>query len=187
VILATHLIFCAYGFWLPNDPRGSWSEKVVAWELFQYGDTTKTSTRQSVAHRQHDWQRRLAAKSALKDPPVIFSGLQARAIGRGFARAAAESGYVVYACCILPEHVHAVIKRHEKPAVQIVGHLKSAATKRLTEERICPDSKVWARGSWQVFLENPQEVQRAVRYVQNNPIRANKAPQRWSFISLYAS
>ena len=25
-VLAYHLIMTAYGFWLPNEPRGSWSE-----------------------------------------------------------------------------------------------------------------------------------------------------------------
>ncbi len=34
MIVAYHSIFCAYGFWLPNDPRGSWSDFVGAWELF---------------------------------------------------------------------------------------------------------------------------------------------------------
>jgi hypothetical protein len=28
MILAFHAIFGAYGFWLPNDPRGSWSDFV---------------------------------------------------------------------------------------------------------------------------------------------------------------
>ena len=27
-----HLILPMYGFWLPNDPRGSWSEYVRRWE-----------------------------------------------------------------------------------------------------------------------------------------------------------
>lgn len=27
-MLGAHVIFGAYGFWLPNDPRGSWSEFV---------------------------------------------------------------------------------------------------------------------------------------------------------------
>jgi hypothetical protein len=36
-LLAAHIIFTAYGFWLPNDPRGSWSEWVAAWELFRFG------------------------------------------------------------------------------------------------------------------------------------------------------
>jgi len=28
MVLGTHLILTAYGFWLPNDPRGSWSDFV---------------------------------------------------------------------------------------------------------------------------------------------------------------
>lgn len=30
-----HAIFSAYGFWLPNDPRGSWSDFVRAWHFFK--------------------------------------------------------------------------------------------------------------------------------------------------------
>ena len=36
-VLAYHAIFTAYGFWLPNDPRGSWSSYVRSWELFLAG------------------------------------------------------------------------------------------------------------------------------------------------------
>jgi hypothetical protein len=44
MILASHVIFSTYGFWLPNDPRGSWSDFVGAWELFRFGPATKTDT-----------------------------------------------------------------------------------------------------------------------------------------------
>jgi hypothetical protein len=36
-VLAYHVVFGAYGFWLPNDPRGSWSDFVASWELFRAG------------------------------------------------------------------------------------------------------------------------------------------------------
>ena len=42
-----HAIFGAYGFWLPNDPRGSWSDFVGAWELFRFGPTTKSLERKT--------------------------------------------------------------------------------------------------------------------------------------------
>jgi len=58
MILGYHVIFGAYGFWLPNDPRGSWSDFVGAWELFRYGAATKTNTTVSVAGRRH-WVRRI--------------------------------------------------------------------------------------------------------------------------------
>src|SRR5438270_5776341 len=80
-----HIIFSAYGFWLPNDPRGSWSDFVGSWELFRYGSATKTAETRSLAHRAHDRALRQAAKSALKYPPLQFNGLQARAVARGFA------------------------------------------------------------------------------------------------------
>src|SRR3954454_16456949 len=96
MVLAYHVSLSFYGFWLPNDPRGSWSDFVASWELFRYGPATKVSTRQSVAHVWHDRQRRLAAKRTLKYPPVLLSGAQARAVGHGLQIAAEESRYPVH-------------------------------------------------------------------------------------------
>src|SRR5881275_2361378 len=98
MILGYHVIFSAYGFWLPNDPRGSWSDFVGAWELFRFGPATKVDTRSSVAHQPHDREMRLAAKQALLHPPVSFSGLQARAVARGFAECSRRGGLRVWAC-----------------------------------------------------------------------------------------
>src|SRR5579859_4776723 len=89
-VLVAHVIVTAYGFWLPNDPRGSWSDFVGSWELLRYGPATKTVERRSVAHREHDRGIRVAAKTALRRPAVAFSGLQARAVGRGFGRCVAR-------------------------------------------------------------------------------------------------
>ena len=64
MIVGYHVIFSAYGFWLPNDPRGSWSEFVGAWELVLAGGrTTKTDERCSLARRPHDRKRRLTGKA----------------------------------------------------------------------------------------------------------------------------
>ena len=49
MILAFHFILSAYGFWLPNDPRGSWSEIVRNFELLRFGPATKVSTTRSLA------------------------------------------------------------------------------------------------------------------------------------------
>ena len=49
-----HLIMTAYGFWLPNDPRGSWSEFVASWELYKFGAATKTNEKRSLARDPHD-------------------------------------------------------------------------------------------------------------------------------------
>lgn len=181
-----------YGLGLPNDPRGSWSGFVGAWELFRFGRATKVQTRRSVAHRPHDAARRLAAKAALKYPPVRLTGLQARAVARGFAAGARKLGLAVPACSILPEHVHLVVARHRLPVERVVNLLKGAAARRLTDEGIHPlrafstpagrAPKVWARGLWKVYLDSGADVRRAIEYVAGNPAREGLPPQRWSFV-----
>lgn len=38
MVLAHHLILTGYGHWLPNDPRGSFSETIAAGKLIPAGD-----------------------------------------------------------------------------------------------------------------------------------------------------
>ena len=197
MVQAYHLIFCAYGFWLPNDPRGSWSDFVGAWELLRFGTATKTDTRRSVAGVAHDRVVRQAAKRELKHPPVHFTGRQAQSIGRGFASFAQRSGVNVLACSILPEHVHMVVSRHRFRAEQIANLLKGAATRQLSSDRLHPfDSSqptndrlpnMWARGQWKVFLNSEADISRAVRYVQDNPLKEGKQRQRWGFVRTVAA
>src|SRR5437868_1302031 len=146
MVLASHGIFSAHGFWLPNDPRGSWSDFVRSWELFRYGPATKTTERRSLAYDPHDHDLRERAKTALKYPPVLFTGEQARAIATGFARAIHESNYRILACSILPDHVHVVPQRHEYPVERIIGHLKARATQQLVAEGLHPFARLITNG-----------------------------------------
>jgi REP element-mobilizing transposase RayT len=196
MVLAYHVIFTAYGFWLPNDPRGSWSRFVAAWELLLAGGkATKTSNRRSHAAEPHDHEQRMQVKEALKYPPVEFTGKQALAIGHGFAQAIKEAGYVVYGCSILPTHVHLVIGRLSRNINVVVGHLKAKGTHRLREEGVHPFEKhvrddgavpsCWAEGCWKVFLDTPEDMRRAIDYVQENPVKEGKPKQNWSFVTAY--
>jgi REP element-mobilizing transposase RayT len=156
MVIASHVIFGAYGFWLPNDPRGSWSDFVGSWELFRYGRATKTTETRSLAARPHDRQQRQAAKSALKRSPVHFNELQREAVVRGFADYAKRSKLQIHACAILPDHVHLVLARHRLEVESLVVHLKGAATRQMTEAQIHPfdpPEKCFACGEWKVFLQ----------------------------------
>jgi REP element-mobilizing transposase RayT len=193
MVLGSHVIFGAYGFWLPNDPRGSWSDFVGAWELFRYGPATKTNTTRSVAGHAHDTARRLAAKRSLKRTAVTFSGLQARAVAYGFADYGERSGLVILACSVLPDHVHLVLRRHRLTVERLVIQLKGAATRRLIEDGIHPfrdlpyknglPPKCFARGEWKVFLNTNDEIRRAIRYVEQNPLKEGLPRQRWRFVT----
>jgi REP element-mobilizing transposase RayT len=192
MVQAYHAIWGTYGFWLPNDPRGSWSAFVASWEIFRYGAVVPAGTRFSRASAEHDFRKRMAAKTALKYSAVVLDGVSARAAGRGFARAVEASGYGVLACAIMPDHVHVVIRRHEQDIERMVGHLKGRASTLMEEETVHPlmrfrgrDGRVptaWAEGCWKVFLNTEEEIERAVGYVKENPLREGLRAQRWSFV-----
>ena len=192
--LAYHVILSFYGFWLPNDPRGSWSEFVGAWELLRYGGrATKVDTSASLARQTHDRTRRLEARRRLKYPPVRLTGSQARAVATGFHRAAIEGAYVIHACAILPDHVHLVIARHPRAISQIVAHLKGRATQQLLAEGLHPLARFegvdgaipspWARKYWKVFIDETRWVLNAIGYVEGNPTKEGKRRQRWKMIA----
>ena len=117
MVLAYHVTFGAYGFWLPNDPRGSWSDYVYAPRLRHFGPPTKVDTRRSVAGMDHNHAKRLAAKKALKYPPVEFNEIQIETISRGFATAVKETGLSVFSCAIMPDHVHFVYAAQKRKRI----------------------------------------------------------------------
>ena len=173
MIVGYHVIFAAYGFWLPNDPRGSWSKFVGSLDLYYAaGAATTTTDPRSLARKSHDRQKRLAGKAALKHRPVQFTGVQARAIGRGFSQYLLQSDDPVWACAIMPDHVHFVIGRSHLQVEKLVIQLKAAATRQLVEEDLHPfstgadtqdrSSKCFVRGQRIVFLE-PGDVRRAIK------------------------
>ena len=198
MVLGYHIILSAYGFWLPNDPRGSWSEWIRKWEVLLYGQATKVTTTRSVANRPHDREERLKAKDALDYPPVVFTGLQCREIGNGFASEVQKCGYTVWACAVLPTHTHLVVARHRYKSERIMLRLKAAATTRLVEcgmhpfqEFRDPDTgrcpRCWSQGGWKVYLDSPEDIVRSVGYVEDNPGKEGKPRQRWTFVTPYKS
>lgn len=57
-----HLILPIYGFWRPNDPRGSWSRFVAKWEIARFGEPRRTFERRclrelSAAKGRHECGR----------------------------------------------------------------------------------------------------------------------------------
>ena len=192
-IIAYHTVFGAYGFWLPSDPRGSWSRYVWADRLKPFGPPQPIVA--SYEPTATDEEVRARMKLELRYPAVRFSGLQARAVARGFAAIIQRLGSVVYATAIMPDHVHLVAARQEMYAESIAGYLKRAASRQLRKEKLHPLASYadgrgrlpspWEEHGWKVFLHTPEEIELAMEYVNNNPIEAGLPRQRWSWIKRY--
>jgi REP-associated tyrosine transposase len=196
MVLAYHAIITTYGFWLPNDPRGSWSDFVRAWELFWYGGATKVDATRSVARAPHNRALRELQKTALLYEEVCFDGKQAQCVGLGFKSRIFKSGYQILACSILQQHVHLVLARHRFHVEFMINQLKGAATRALSDAGLHPLQNYrnkhgaipspWTVGLWKVFLDSPEAIRRAIKYVEENPLREGKPKQRWSFVMPYA-
>ena len=170
-----HIILPHYGFWLPNDPRGSWSEFVASWELARFGETTRHLDQRTLASLSaEELAVREAARKALHYPPVTLTGPQALSIANGFKDQATKSDYAIWACSILPEHTHLVIARHR------IHPLQQCAKqgKRLPG--------MWARHQWKSFLDSDEAIENAINYVIENPIKEGKPRQNWRWLTPYA-
>ncbi|MCA9162376.1 MAG: transposase [Planctomycetales bacterium] len=186
-----HVIWGTYGFWLPNDPRGSWSDFVYSWEIARFGKATKSSDRSVVDPKQYATWRAVARRS-LKNPPVKLTGSQALEAARGFARFTEKSNLTVWACSILPEHVHFVLGRHHYKIESAANLLKGEATRQLIETGLHPMAEhrtskgrwpsMWGESQWIVYLDTEEAIENAIRYVEENPEREGMKRQRWSFV-----
>ena len=195
MILAYHVTISCYGFWLPNEERGSWSTFVHSYELAIFGDINPANTPRSLAGNPYDHDKKKAMQAALMYPPVILTGHQAVTIARGFQFRAEASGIPIYACAIMPDHIHLVLGRFRYKAEQMVNLLKGSATIQLNKENRHPLAEYvdshgstptpFAKGLWKVFLDSPEDVRRAIRYDENNPVRAGLKPQVWDFVQPY--
>ena len=197
-ILSVHLCWGTYGFWLPNDPRGSGSKEVWAPELRPFGPATFVEDRAKSRGRVlHDRRLRLEAKKHLQRPAVLFIGLQARAVARGFAELLKEIDIRCHACTVLPDHVHLVVGPSEIPAHVLTIRLKQHATRQLKDEGIHPFQhlldedgevpKCWQRGGWKVYLFDEARVRQTIRYVEDNPLKEGKPKQNWNFVTPFGS
>jgi len=193
-IHAVHLCWGSYGFWLPNDPRGSGSETVWADHLKPFGEATFVPDRKrSRARTGHDKPLRFAAKRALLRPAVLFNGHQAKCAALAFGEYAERIDLPIWACTVLPDHVHLVVAPCGIRARDLSARFKAAATKALKEQGLHPFGhledesgdvpKCWQMKDWSVFKYDPDAVRQVIRYVEDNPLKEGKPKQTWHFVT----
>jgi REP element-mobilizing transposase RayT len=195
-VIGFHVIGCTYGFWLPNDQRGSGSDCVRNPVLRPFGPATKINHRRSVASAPFDPQIRRLAREALDYPVVELDGRQVAAIGRGVTREIEQfRAASVHAFAQLPNHFHFVCGPCRYDIRRFEGRLKGAATRQLLEEGIHPlqtfrdrEGRIpspWSVKPWVVYLFTSEDIVRSIDYVNRNLVRARMKPQQYSFIVPY--
>jgi REP element-mobilizing transposase RayT len=186
LVIAYHLIWTAYGWWLPNDPRGSGSSVIRSDLLAELGELHQGRKRVQPPGRE---VRAFYANAAdlLRHAPLTFDEPARAVIAAAFAEVMAQQKYTCYACAIMPDHVHILVRKHKHLAEEMVDHLKETSRIRLIEagqRSILHPTWTDGRG-WKVFLEHPDEIRRTIRYIENNPLPLRLPKQAWPFVKPY--
>ena len=185
IVIAYHLIWTVYGWWLPNDPRGSCSRTIHVDALRQLGELHYGRKRVQPASR--DIRAFYAeARTLLKFPLLQLDALGIRSCAAGFAEAMLTCGYTCYACAILFDHVHLIIRKHKHSAEEMIENLQRSSRSRLIADGFrAREHPMWCVGGWKIFLDHPDEVRRTMGYVENNPLPYRMPIQRWEWVSAY--
>lgn len=96
--------------------------------------------------------------------------------------------YTCYACAIVSNHIHLLIRTHKHDSLTIWTHFAEGIRRRLRlrfHSQIAPGHPVISDRPYKVFLYTPPEVWQRINYIQKNPLKENLPAQRWTFVTLY--
>jgi hypothetical protein len=94
--------------------------------------------------------------------------------------------YTCWAAAVLPEYVHLLVRRHRDKAEEMTAVCQSASRGELIAAgRRGPTHPVWGGPGRKVFLNTVEEVRRVMRYIRENPGKAGRPEQPWSWVVEY--
>lgn len=186
-IIGHHLIWTLYGHWLSNDLRGSGSIEIRDKKFADLGPIhhgRKPEHLQPSRQKLREFHKR--AEPLLNFPPFWLDAAKRQVVGEVFGEVVAEKGYTVWACAVLSNHAHLLIRRHRDDALTM-WHTFGDAIRLLLREypEIIAEHPVFSERPYKVFLHNPQEVRSRVIYVERNPEKEGLERQEFPFVQVY--
>jgi type I restriction enzyme R subunit/putative DNA methylase len=112
--------------------------------------------------------------------------------------------YELLAWCVMPNHVHVLVDVRMMPLWKMVAAWKKFVSRKggewMRSERRSPDRREqlqtnnapnwssalrWQREYWDTFMRNEDQQRKAIRYLENNPVKAKLCRQaaEWPFSS----
>jgi REP element-mobilizing transposase RayT len=127
------------------------------------------------------------AAELLKHPTLRFDEGERSIIAEAFGGTIAAERYTCYACAVMPDHVHLLIRKHKHTAEEMASNLIAASRAKLIDaKRREPGHPTWTAGDgWNVFLEHPDDARRVIGYIERNPIKIGLPEQNWAFVKPY--
>jgi hypothetical protein len=187
MIIAHHLIWTLYAHWLANDLRGSGSTELYDAKFEPLGPIYHGRKPRHLQPSRAELRAfHKMAEPLLNFPRFWMDEAKRHAIRDAISQVVSERKYTVWACAILSNYAHMVIRRHRDDALAIWHAVADAARLALRE---FPDvgrgHPVWSTRPYKVFLRTPDEVRGRITYVEGNPEKEGLPAQRCDFVQSY--
>lgn len=185
MVIAYHLIWTAYGYWLPNDPRGSMSKTIASDVIAELGKLHYGRKKVQPSAREIR-EFRDSARGMLKHEILNFKQTEFPIIADALANTIREQNYRCYACAIMPDHIHILIRKHKHQAEDMLDHFQASTRLQFrTRKQRREDHPVWGGPGWKVFLDTPDSIRRTIGYIEGNPPQWRLPRQNWPFVKEY--
>jgi REP element-mobilizing transposase RayT len=145
-------------------------------------DPTKAETRAQAAREQRrkleDYLDRSHGECFLRDPRIA-------ALMESTLRFHHAQRFHLFAWIVMPNHVHALFKVGDTtPLSKIIQNWKSISA--VAANRLLGRSgEFWQADYWDTFMRNDEQTRKAIRYIENNPVKAkfSRTADEWPFSS----
>jgi REP element-mobilizing transposase RayT len=137
---------------------------------------------QRIASREQrikleDYLDRGLGECFLRDPRIATLMEEAMCFHHG-------SRFELLAWVVMPNHVHAFIKVDNTPLSKIIQNWKSIVAVKANQV-LGRAGDFWQLDYWDTFMRDEAQKIKAVRYIENNPVKARLCglPEEWPFSS----
>jgi REP element-mobilizing transposase RayT len=93
-----------------------------------------------------------------------------------------EQRYRLFAWCVMPNHVHAVFKILTPHKLSEIVHSWKSFSAKSANSILGLSGAFWQREYYDHLVRDPAELERAIRYVAQNPEKANLKQWRWIWV-----
>ena len=162
--------FVTFRLWdsLPAARRGEWEHLLSA-------DAGKKSSREQRV-KLEDYLDRGHGGCCLRDARVAAIAEQTITHHHG-------QRFQMLAWVVMPNHVHALIRVGDSLG-KIIQNWKSVSAVE-ANRLLGRNGRFWQPDYWDRFMRDEEQIRKAVRYIENNPVKAKfcREPQAWRFSS----
>jgi REP element-mobilizing transposase RayT len=159
---------------LPASRRGDWEHLLNA---NVRSDAPRSEPERERQIKLEEYLDRGLGDCFLRDPRI--AALTERAMLHHHRRR-----FQMLAWIIMPNHVHALLQIGRVPLSKIVQNWKSIVAVE-GNKLLGRTGRFWQPEYWDRFMRDDEQKHKAIRYIENNPVKANlcRAPEEWAFSS----